>query len=268
MLNKTPDLLKHEAILRILEQEYAWDGGDIFIHSSLASTNEFLLKTLPVNANPQLCLAEHQTAGRGRRGRQWASPFAENIYLSIGYRSYVDKERLGLLSLAVGIAVAGMLNEMIDGSVSVKWPNDIYCNQQKLAGILIEVKEFKPEYVDLIIGVGLNVNMTRGEVIDQPWTSLNKLGKTIPDRSTLAARMAGNIVNELDSLTSASNADFLKKWQSYDYLFNKPVQTQGAEEIAGIANGINERGELLVKTPEKLHTVHSGEVSVRLKRDL
>ena len=116
----------------------------------ISSTNEWILQNIPSLKKGDLCVAEYQTAGRGRRGRQWLSPFAGQIMFSF-YWAFDPKKSIEGLSLVIGLAIAEVLN------VQVKWPNDILFDGRKLGGILVEIANHKNGMLNLVIGVGINV---------------------------------------------------------------------------------------------------------------
>ena len=241
------------------------------ILSSVSSTNTYLMKQSEIQSSPVICFAEHQVLGKGRRGKEWVSPFAKNIYFSLLFRSFIPKQQLGFISLLTGVSIAQAITAMDIQDIKVKWPNDIYYKDQKLAGVLIEVKEMQNDYTDLVIGVGVNVKMEARNAlhIDQPWTSLSLInqGQTksmLPSRSHIAGLLIENILKNLHEFESHGASSLLAAWESYDYLYGKSVQVSGGESLVGTAKGINERGELIVVVDEKPHTINSGEISVRL----
>lgn len=136
------------------------------------STNEYLKRLAFGGARSgTACLAEWQTCGRGRRGREWVSPFGANVYLSLLWRFSEGTAALGALSLAAAVAVKRALDELAAGGVELKWPNDVQWHGRKLAGILLELggEADGPCYV--VAGVGINVAMpeSRAADIGQPW---------------------------------------------------------------------------------------------------
>ena len=148
------------------------------------STNADALAIKGPVRRPQVFLSECQTAGRGRRGRQWQSPFAANLYVSIRFPVSGGFAALGGLSLAVGVVVAQALQEL-DPSlpVGLKWPNDLQINGAKVGGVLIELAGEMDGQVDVVIGVGVNGCMTGHQArdIDQTWTDLAKTAKEIQE---------------------------------------------------------------------------------------
>jgi len=137
------------------------------------STNQRLLEADSA-ADPQALFAELQTAGRGRRGREWRSPFGANLYLSLGWSFPAWPPQLSALSLAVGVACARALRKAGLHQVMLKWPNDLRVGDDKLGGILIEQRGEAGGVCRVVVGIGINVAMSAEQagVLGQPWTSL------------------------------------------------------------------------------------------------
>ncbi len=140
------------------------------------STNQYLLDRFGLLPKGAVCLAEYQQAGRGRRGRQWLSPFGSNLYLSMYWRLDAGMAAAMGLSLVVGVAIAETLQSLGADEVRVKWPNDLYYRDKKLAGILVEMTGQAGDAAHLVIGMGLNINMpvTEGSDIGQAWNNLSQ----------------------------------------------------------------------------------------------
>ncbi len=151
------------------------------------STNQYLLDRVNESEKGRICLAEYQTNGRGRRGRQWISPFGSNLYLSMYWRLDAGMAAAMGLSLVIGIAAVEALEAMGIEGVKLKWPNDLYYQDKKLAGILVEMSGQAGGAAHLVIGMGLNIGMPDVQPnIDQPWTTLNHAcGDLTLDRTQL-----------------------------------------------------------------------------------
>ena len=148
------ELLDAKIIHQHLDAEIKTTLRSISIFPEIESTNGYLLKQADIDFH--LCLAERQTAGRGRRGRPWISPFARNIYFSLGWRSNSGISALKGLSLLVGCAVIRVLRKIGLQKPGLKWPNDILAAEKKLAGILVEIRGDLAGECELVIGIGLN----------------------------------------------------------------------------------------------------------------
>lgn len=266
-LMQNVDLLCQNSIQKNLSDKASKNIQHIEILTSVGSSNGYLKSQAMFSKHAHICLAEHQTEGRGRRGKTWFSPFAQNIYLSIARRFEIPAENIGLLSLVVGIALADTLSEMSLDDIKIKWPNDIYWKNQKLAGILIDAKDIQPQQADLIIGIGINVHMqeSSSHTINQPWVALAQILDSPDSRNQIAAQIINRVLEYSLALENTGFSNFVHKWQSYDYLLGKVVDVKGhVSQMSGVASGINEKGELLILKNGSLHPMHAGELSVRL----
>jgi BirA family transcriptional regulator, biotin operon repressor / biotin---[acetyl-CoA-carboxylase] ligase len=237
------------------------------IFDELPSTNTYLTeldKASPIN----ICLAESQTAGKGRLGRTWISPFARNIYLSLSWIFFQDPKKLSGLSLVVAIATLEALKIYgIEKGLGLKWPNDLLWKNHKLAGMLIELSGEANHFYKAVIGIGINVQMSErhGQKIDQHWCDIAKITKTIPQRNRLIGILLEQLFTSLTIFQEHGFKTFLEKWPKYDIYYNRPIKiiTQ-KDEIAGVGQGIDEKGHFLLKDDKgKIHSFACGEVSLR-----
>ena len=240
---------------------------NVHVEQILESTNQYLLDKLPNISNGQTCIAEYQAAGRGRRGREWVSPFASHLYFSMYWRLEAGIEKASGLSLLVGIATVNALEKLGLHGVGLKWPNDLYYQGKKLAGILIELNAQASDVCHCVIGIGINVRMPeqQGKLIDQPWIDLNNISTQPVDRNQLS----GLLIKELHALLSDYEekglAPFLDRWFELDYFLNKQVNLIVADNVqTGICRGINEQGALLLEIDNEIKPYIGGEISLRL----
>ncbi|WP_448213267.1 bifunctional biotin--[acetyl-CoA-carboxylase] ligase/biotin operon repressor BirA [Colwellia sp. MEBiC06753] len=237
------------------------------VHSFIDSTNDYLLRKLPNQIEPgQVCIAEHQSAGRGRRGRQWLSPFGSHLYLSY-YRFLVEGMASAMgLSLLTALAISDAITELYNVDVELKWPNDVYYNGVKLAGILIDLEGQATGTCHSVIGIGINLNMPENiaHEINQPWTDLQRhISQTI-DRNLLAAHIVVAINRRLEQQILEGVSAMLPDWHQRDLFLNQPVKViTGEQEKHGICRGVNEHGALLFEVEGKVSPVYGGEVSLR-----
>ncbi len=240
---------------------------ELEVELRIDSTNRALLDADPLR-DPQALFAEAQTAGRGRRGRVWRSPFGANLYLSLSWRFPAWPPQLGTLSLAVGVACARALRAIGVSDIGLKWPNDLRIGNDKLGGILIEQRGEAGGDCRIVVGVGLNIAMTREQAssVDQPWTSLRAvLGDAAPSRNLLAAGLLDALLSALIEFESRGFASFIADWNQLDLSAGRAVRIEGADILLeGTACGIDESGALIVESGGRRHHVHSGEVSLRL----
>ena len=146
-------LLEAERILSLLEDKR------VSVLPVVDSTNQYLLDRIAELHSGDACVAEYQQAGRGRRGRQWISPFGANLYLSMFWRLEQGPAAAMGLSLVIGMVMAEVLQRLGAADVRVKWPNDLYLNDRKLAGIPVELTGKTGDAAQLVIGAGINTAM-------------------------------------------------------------------------------------------------------------
>jgi BirA family biotin operon repressor/biotin-[acetyl-CoA-carboxylase] ligase len=237
------------------------------IHDQIDSTNRYLVERSQHNAvSGAVCFAEHQTAGKGRRGRQWVSPYGSNIYLSILWRFQQGPAAISGLSLAIGVAVIRALKQHRINDVGLKWPNDIYSQGKKLGGILVEVSGETGGPCSAVIGLGLNLFVPEMEAqsITQAWTDLSKItGQTRLFRNKLAGTLLNHLLPVIAEYEGVGIQAHLDEWRSYDCLIGKPATLFiGQQQFEGIVQGIDDNGMLLIERPDgSVQTFASGEVS-------
>lgn len=232
---------------------------DIF--ASLSSTNDYI-KSLP---RPNLdhlriCVAEHQSNGKGRHGRTWFSPFGTNIYLSCGWHVACDLSELGGLGLVVMIAVADAITKITGTEgFKIKWPNDLLFNDNKVCGCLVEIQA--ESYYDawVTMGIGIDVNMKHnGFPIDTPWASLFDITQKYFDRNVLIAGVLNHLSEYLKLFKEKGFSAFLDKWQNYDYLLSKTIEIACADKKwTGKMLGVDKTGQLILQDVNDTISLHS-----------
>ncbi|HEY0232233.1 MAG TPA: biotin--[acetyl-CoA-carboxylase] ligase [Dokdonella sp.] len=245
--------------------------GSLEVHWQLDSTSSELLRRAAVDPRDLLvCLAEVQTAGRGRRGRSWQMPLTGGVALSLLKRFDAGMAPLAGLSLVVGIAVAQALEDCGVPTVGLKWPNDIVVDERKLGGILVELGGDAIGPCHAVIGIGLNmrIDTAAGAAIGQPWTDLARLaGTNTPARNLVVARLLARLVEALDRFCVDGFAAFVDEFARRDALHDRSVRVlRGDATLDGIARGVDARGGLRVAFADGERSVDSGEVSVRAHR--
>lgn len=239
---------------------------------SAGSTNAELLRSAGASGGTGLsvCLAEQQTSGKGRRGRDWVSPYAQNIYLSVAVPFSEGAQKLEGLSLVVGLVLVETLEACGFQNCGLKWPNDILLDGSKLAGILVEIAGDVTSDCVAVIGVGVNVLMKQPEAaIEQAWTSLYLSRQDAPlDRNRLVAEFIQRLVVAIDQFRVKGFAPFVESWERRDLWRGLPVRVQaGNTSWSGLAKGVDERGALRLQTGDGEVLLHGGEVSLRLNDD-
>lgn len=240
---------------------------------SIDSTNSELLRRPSPDTGAAVLLAERQTGGRGRRGREWTSPLAAHLYLSLSRTFGGGLARLGGLSLVAGIVAAEALQSLGFEAVRLKWPNDLVvvdvaCGLRKLGGLLVEGGGEHAGPARAVIGLGLNVRMpaAAAAAIDQPWCDLASVSHAgLPVRNAVAAALLARLLPALEQFDAVGLAPFLPRYGALDALAAQPVIVTGAcSEHAGIALGLADDGALRLRLPDgSERNFHAGEVSVR-----
>jgi len=252
-------LLNEEAILAQLHQP------NLAIIPVIDSTNQYLLERMNELQSGDACIAEYQQAGRGRRGRQWFSPFGANLYLSMYWRLEQGPAAAMGLSLVIGIVIAETLQQLGAQDVRVKWPNDLYLHDRKLAGILVELTGKTGDAAQIVMGAGINLAMRGADAtqINQGWINLQEAGIAI-NRNDLAAKLINSLREALPIFERDGLAPFTERWKALDNFFNRPVKLLiGEREIHGIARGIDKQGGLLLEQDGEVKSWVGGEISLR-----
>jgi BirA family biotin operon repressor/biotin-[acetyl-CoA-carboxylase] ligase len=214
------------------------------------------------------CLAETQTAGKGRLGRKWASPFGRNIYLSLLWNYESGPAALSGLSLAIGVSVMRALDQEGNLGLGLKWPNDIFWKGKKLGGVLVEVMGDALGPCTVVVGIGLNVDLpdSAADEIDQPWSDLKRVMSGNPiSRNELVSKLLNELLPVLENFDKVGLADYYEEWSSKDCLAGtKAILKIGKEQLLGTAKGITEEGLLLFEDEMGHRKAYaSGEVSLR-----
>jgi BirA family biotin operon repressor/biotin-[acetyl-CoA-carboxylase] ligase len=265
------DLLDAAAIEAGLPDTATVELASLEVAWTLDSTNSELLRRVPPQRGSAVLLAEQQTGGRGRRGRDWASPLAANLYLSLSRRFGGGLARLPGVSLVAGVAAAEALHGLGFPGVRLKWPNDLVVTDgsglRKLGGLLVEGGGEAAGPARAVLGLGLNVAMppSAATAIDQPWVDLAGLaGGAAPSRNRLAAGLLGHLLPALAEFDAAGLAPFLARHAALDALAGRDVLLHGEQgTIAATALGLASDGALRVRIDGREQLVHAGEVSVR-----
>ncbi|CDL72443.1 bifunctional biotin--[acetyl-CoA-carboxylase] ligase/biotin operon repressor BirA [Serratia symbiotica] len=252
-------LLEADRILKLLEDKR------VTVLPVVDSTNQYLLDRICKLQSGNACIAEYQQAGRGRRGRQWVSPFGTNLYLSMLWRLEQGPAAAMGLSLVIGIVMAEVLQRLGAEDVRVKWPNDLYLNDRKLAGILVELTGKTGDAAHLVMGAGINLAMcgTNADSINQGWINLKEAGVSI-DRNELAATLLNELRQSLKQFENDGLTPFVARWHSLDNFIDRPVKLLiGEQQIFGIARGIDQQGALLLDQQGVIKPFIGGEISLR-----
>ena len=238
----------------------------IELFDEIDSTNTYLMQRMyEFTKIPRVCLAEQQTFGRGRRERPWHSPYAQNIYLSILWRLESQHE-LHALPLIICLAIVKVLEKIsLPDKPQLKWPNDVYYQGKKLAGVLIETHSEVNETTQIVIGIGLNVNMQNAskKVINQAWTSLTQIFNKNIDRNYVVAQLIEATVLYLEIYRQHGFSYFKDLWNKYDLCYKKISRIQCHDlQLEGIAEGVDQNGKLQISiSKNKKINVGVGEIA-------
>lgn len=262
------ELLDRDRILAALGAEARRHIADLRIFDDIDSTNSYLMREAQAGApGGTLCLAERQSAGRGRHGRTWVSPYGANLYLSLLWRYPMAPAGLGGLSLACGAAVAGVLEDEGLADIALKWPNDVLWQGRKLAGLLLEVAGESQGPSLVVVGLGLNTRLGAVEAagIDQPWVDLASIPSAAgKGRNQLAAGITKRLVGTLSTYGRDGFAPFLRAWERFDlYRGTRVALRLGDRSWVGIHAGVTAQGALRLEVEGRVATFAAGEVSLR-----
>lgn len=259
------DLLDPARIRAALPVTVAARIGSLDVFDTVDSTNAAVVSGIRAGQGSPVCLAERQTAGRGRRGRNWASPFAANVYLSLVHEFAGGAAVVEGLSLAVGVAACEALRSLDVPDVMLKWPNDLVARGRKLGGILIELGGDLHGNCRAVIGIGVNVRMPASAAgdIGQPWVDLHALRPGIPRNEVVVALLA-SMLPAVRLFEDEGLSPFIGRWKAFDACRGRTVVISGAgADVEGIEAGIDERGGILLETPEGIRVFRGGELSLR-----
>ena len=229
------------------------------------STNGRMTDAAQAGSVDGLCwFAELQTAGRGRRGRSWISPFARNLTLSLGFSIGGRAKDAGALSLVVGLAVADMIERLGVADVSLKWPNDVLIGGAKSCGILIELAAQRRP-LECVIGIGLNLDVPADvrAVIGQDVADLRQQGVEA-GRDVLAAELVSTVVRYVDEFKRSGFRGMRPTFDEVHICHGRACRIlHGNVEYGGVVMGVTDHGELRVRGPDGERRFNGGEVSLR-----
>ena len=218
------------------------------------------------DATGQVVIAEQQTAGRGRRGRHWVSPFARNLYMSAVWGFEGGAAALEGLSLAVGVAVKRAMTHCGVKDVQLKWPNDILHERQKLAGVLLEMIGDPAGFCQVVVGIGVNIDMPQQPAAEicQNWTDMRCAAGMGISRNWVAAELLNQLLPVLDGYQQQGFAAYREEWQESDVFRGEKVSLiTPSSEISGLASGVSDSGALCLQIGSERHFFNGGEISLR-----
>ena len=227
---------------------------DFYLLDTVDSTNTFAKEKL-LNKDYLVVISEQQTAGRGRQGKEWYSPNAGNIYMTIKFR---DKNPAPL-SLIIGLLISEAMDSVSGQKINaeLKWPNDLLINKKKICGILIE-SEMSADEVEFIVGIGINYSLPKKE---SWWGEIGELADILP-REKLMNSILQNIINYKEN-GYKNWKDAWEKRCMHIGIELKALSNNQKDTDIGIFKGINEEGKMLLQTERGLKIISSGECSIK-----
>ena len=264
------ELLSAETICETLTSATADWLRELAVHAHIGSTNTALLGRADTDGvTGRVVTAEVQTAGRGRRGRAWLSPFGRNLAVSIGVAIDRPPAELGALSLAVGLAVRDALLEYGLREIALKWPNDVLMQGRKLAGILIELAQ-PDRPAQLVIGIGVNVGCYQAIAgrVEQAVADVTEQVER-PSRSRLLGVLISHVVAACQRFSTEGFVPFRTRWDAAHHYHGRavtltlPAASSPGDAVSGTVLGVASNGALRIATVSGVREFIAGEVSLR-----
>ncbi|MBL4657897.1 MAG: bifunctional biotin--[acetyl-CoA-carboxylase] ligase/biotin operon repressor BirA [Flavobacteriales bacterium] len=262
------DLLSERTIRDGLYPQVAALISELNVEGVVDSTNTLAMSKAGPGVCGYVCTAEQQIAGRGRRGRQWLSPYAGSICLSIVWEFTGGVTSLEGLSLAVGVAMVDALTKVGVEDAQLKWPNDVLHSGKKLSGVLLEISGDAQGPCRVVVGVGVNVSTpgNRMTQVDQPWIDVESITKVPVTRNHLMVLMLNELMPLLSTFEARGFAGYRERWQRLDaYAGHQVSITLGKDVVVGKACGVDALGAVIIETEAGKQIFNGGEVSLRLE---
>jgi len=245
-------------------------GREIVFMKAVDSTNSMAMMLASQGAgHGTVITADTQTAGRGRRGREWLSPAGTNLYMSIILRPPVSPAEASQIPIVSVISSMRALKRLVpDLECGVKWPNDIYCGGRKLSGTLCEMKAEMDRVEHVVVGTGINVNSDVSRDLPPTATSLLMETGSEHSRALLAAVLLEEFEKAYDDwLEDGSLRKFVREWEGSSLLSGRRVDVRTASKlISGLASGITESGALKLEMRDgSIRLIYAGDASLHGK---
>jgi len=244
----------------------ATSGHNIELFPFIDSTSHYLKQQAELGVpSGRVCIAEAQTDGKGRRGRKWHSPFGSNVYLSLLWRFNDGMTGLGGLSLAVAVALMRAFREGGANRLGIKWPNDIICDNGKVAGILVDVAGESSGPCYAVVGIGINYGMSdvNTDIVEQAWSALKNEGIAI-GRNEMVGILLKHLFATMNEYQSKGFAPFRDEWLNYDLYRDRHITLKSASgDVTGVERGCDQNGLLIIERDGELVRYAAGDVSLR-----
>ncbi len=237
----------------------------------IESTSDHLAKTvLAADGKARLCTAEHQTAGRGRRGREWVAPTGGGIAFSLARMMSLPPAALTPIALVTAVAATDALTSLGASGLGLKWPNDIEANRAKLGGILIDLSGEADGPTRIVIGIGLNYDLGAfgGADLGRPVTDCVSVWTgEVPPRDVLICHLATVVARACNDFLAHGFPPFRERWAVRDSLAGHAIRLQITPErcVDGVAAGVDANGALLLDTDQGRQCFFAGDASVRAR---
>lgn len=268
-LSRSIELLDAGVIKASMSADIGPRINDLKVLPVVDSTNLYLYQLLnDRKIHAVVVLAEFQQSGKGRRGNEWLSPYASGICLSLGWHFHSTPASYTALSLATGVAVCRSLQRIGINQVGLKWPNDIISDGKKLGGILLESRSETAGCSDVVIGIGINVNLSEQTMLSilQPVTDISRISQQSISRNALTAILIEELLNMLEDYQAEGFASCIEEWRQLDALRGKQAELiLPNSTLSGEILGIDENGLLLMSIDGETRSFSSGELSVRVQ---
>ncbi|WP_407294873.1 bifunctional biotin--[acetyl-CoA-carboxylase] ligase/biotin operon repressor BirA [Stutzerimonas zhaodongensis] len=246
-------------------------GWTLYVLDTVDSTNAEAFRLIDAGVTtPFVIVSEAQTAGRGRRGRAWVSPSAQNIYYTLALKITRGPSALSALSLVVGLAVLKALRLAGVSNAGLKWPNDVLADGKKIAGILVELSGDPADVCHVIIGIGVNVNMAPGSLdVGQPWTSVKEQVGGLCDRGKFLQLISRSLSEYLSRHAREGFAALHEEWEANNIWRGKQCTlSTGSQQFTGMMMGVDQQGALRLRiSDQEQRSFSGGELSLRLNHD-
>ena len=268
ILHSVPDRLLPEELVSFLETK--WLGHNINYNESVTSTNSIAKELGNDNCpNGQICICEEQLNGRGRLRRGWFSPYAKGVWFSVLLKPSCMPNEASKFTLFAAVAVVKAINSYKGVDAKIKWPNDILIDNKKLVGILTEMNAEFGHINYIVIGTGINVNISKDSIpedIKDTSVSLMDVAKEPISRAELLAKILKNMEDLYEIIEEKGFSEILAEWRKLSCTLGQDVKVIAPDETYyGVADDIDEGGLLLVKRADGkgIARVIAGDVSIR-----
>ncbi|MDO4541441.1 MAG: biotin--[acetyl-CoA-carboxylase] ligase [Bacillota bacterium] len=244
-----------------------WLGRNYLYFDSLTSTNDKAYEVAE-NKAPMgtVIVANSQTRGRGRRGRQWLSPADDGLWFSLILRPSLAPKDAMALTLVTAVGICRGLDHYSGLGAAIKWPNDIWVREQKLCGILSEMKAEEEKICYVVIGIGVNIRTTaiEGEVAQTAVGMEEVLTEDI-DKRELLCRLLFGLETAYDSYFNGEVQSLIEEWEERSFLLNREVEVSTANgSVSGTVLGLSPEGFLRILTEDKkVAHIISGDIALK-----